>query len=115
MLFPPIQLASSGLPDFGVRLHAFCNLRGIGHGLRDKDDQESIAVRVLRSNFEGASIALGIGIGENINGIVMTPVGREKLIQALQALWGKLSQFSAIGHQRVGGQDRRVRPHWSEW
>src|SRR5208282_38315 len=59
------------------------------------------------SNFEGASIALGIGIGENINGIVMTPVGREKLIQALQDLWGKLGQFSATCHQGVRGQDTR--------
>ena len=100
---------------FGIRLHAFCNLQRIGHGLRDKDDQESIAVRVLRSNFEGASKALGIGIGENINGIAMTPMGGEELIQALQALRGKLGQFSAIGHQRVRGQDARDRRHWSGW
>src|ERR1019366_10634991 len=81
---------------FGVRFQAFCNLQRIGHCLRDKDDQEAIAVRVFRSNVEGASIALGISIGENINRIVMTPVGREELIQAPQALWRKLGQFSTI-------------------
>ncbi len=93
---------------FGVRFQAFCNLQRIGHGLRDKDDQEPIAVRVFRSNVEGASIVLGISIGENINGIVMTPVGREELVQAPQTLWRKLGQFSTIGHQRVRGQNRRA-------
>ena len=61
----------------------------------------------MRSNFEGASIALRISIAENVNGIVVTPVGGEELIQAAQAFRGKLSQFSAIRHQRVGGQDCR--------
>ena len=38
----------------------------------------------------------------------MTPRSREKLVQVLQDLWRKLGQFSVIGHQRVGCQDRRA-------
>jgi hypothetical protein len=60
---------------------------------------------MTRSPSLGASKALGIGVGENIDGIAMTPVGREKLIEAVHALGRKLGQFAAAGHQRVGGQD----------
>ena len=92
---------------FGVRLQAFCNLQGISHALRRKDDEETITVRVLRGNFEGAGIAIGIGVAENVDGIIVTPVGREEFIQAFENFRGKLRKFSAVRYQRVGGQYTR--------
>jgi len=57
----------------------------IGHALRSKDDQQAVTVGILSSDFESAGIALGIGITEDVDGIVVAPVGREKLVQALQS------------------------------
>src|SRR5208282_2887714 len=60
-----------------------------------------------RDNLEGASIVLTIRVAENVNRIVMTPVGGQELIEPPQALRGKLGQFSVIRHQRIGGYDSR--------
>ena len=73
-----------------------------------EDDEEAIAVGILRSNFEGAGIAIGIGVAENVDWIVMTPVSGKERIKLLQAPGRKHGQFAAIGHQRISSQDCRA-------
>jgi hypothetical protein len=73
--------------------------------LRSKDHQQSITVRILRGNFEGASVAFRISIAQNVDWVVVTPVSGQKLVEPAQTFQRKLRQFSAIGNQRVRGQD----------
>ena len=83
------------------------NLCWIGHALGRKDHQQTVTVWIFRSNFDGARIAIRIRIAQNVDGIVMTPMRGQKLVEPLQAIGREFSQFATIGDQRVGGEHSR--------
>src|SRR3712207_8762908 len=57
----------------------------------------------------------GAGVAEDVDRVVVAPVGREELVERLDGIWGERGELPAGGDQRVGrehagpggvGQDR---------
>ena len=103
----------------GKGFHLFGRLCGVGHGLRRQNDKKPVAAGILRHDLDGLCIPLWARVAQNVDGVVVTPVRRQQLVEGLYRLLRQLRQFTAVADQRVGrehagsagvGQDRQPRP-----
>ena len=53
------------------------------------------------SDFDGTDVALGRGIAKDIDGIVVAPVPRQKLIECIHGFLRKLRQLTATANQSI--------------
>src|ERR1700722_20823245 len=93
---------------FGVGFETFGNVERISHPLRSKDDEQSITIWILRSDFESAGVTLRLSVAKHVYGIVVAPVRGKELVEPIHASCGELSQFAAIGDKCVGGENSRT-------
>ena len=52
--------------------------RRIGHSLRRENHQQPVVVRILGGDFDGSGVTLGIGVSQDVDGIAVAPVRRQK-------------------------------------
>jgi len=90
-----------------MRFQAFRDFGRISHTLGGENHEQAIAVRIARGDFEGATVALRIGVSEDVDGVVVAPVSGQKFVEVVQAIRGKIRQFSASRYQRISGQNSR--------
>ena len=75
---PPIQLARMGLLGVGrVGDELLRGLRRVGHGLRREDDEEAVAVGVVRQDVEGRGVAVGRRVADDVDGVGVAPGRRQ--------------------------------------
>ena len=91
------------LAGLRIGLQLFGDFGGIGHPLRRQHHQKPVAVGIFGGDIQGLGVALGIGVAQNIDGIVVTPVRWKKFVQRCHGLVGKIGQLAVAGDQRIGG------------
>ncbi len=76
----------------------------VGHRLRCQDDQGAVAVLIVGGDLDRLGVAHGVGVAQDIDGVVVAPVGRQQLVVLLHGRVRDGGQLAAVGDQRVGGQ-----------
>jgi hypothetical protein len=74
---------------FGCRRVALQLLGGQGwvsHRLRSQNDQQAIAVWILRRNLKRFGVAFRVGISQNVHRVAMAPVCWEHLVKCGKGL-----------------------------
>ena len=79
----------------------------VGESLRRDDGQQAIAGGIFGNNVDCLHEAPGVGIGQDVDRIVVTPMGGKKSVESLQSVLREHGQLSAGGHERIGSQDSR--------
>ena len=80
---PPIQLARIGFPSsFANGFNRSAISVGLGHPLRSQNHEQAVARRVLRGDLDGFGVALGPGVADDIDGVLMAPVRRQDLVES---------------------------------
>ena len=80
----------------GVGLELLGDVRGIGHPLRRHDDQQAVDIGIFRGDLKRLGVALGLGVAEDVDGIVVAPCGRQNRVEGVQGLRRKLGEFAAV-------------------
>ena len=80
--------------SLGVGLQLLGDLRGIGHVLRRQDDQHAVDAGILRRDLQRLRIALGLGVAQDVDRIVVAPLRRQDLVEGLHRRFGESSASS---------------------
>src|SRR5581483_1041717 len=81
---------------------------GIGAALRRDDGEQAITAGIYGNDVDGPYIACCVGVGQYINRIAATTVGREKIVQSMIRVGGEDGEFAAGGHQGISGKNARA-------
>ena len=93
------------LADGGTVDHQLVgNLGRVGHRLGRQDHQQAIGVRVPGDDLQRLDIAVGVGVGEHIDGVAVTPGRREDAVERLDGLGRQGGQLAAASDQGIGGE-----------
>ena len=102
---PPIQLASTGLPSClasGLSCSAMCVGSVMACGRQNH--QHAVGVRIVGGDFERLGVALGGGVADDIDRVVVAPGRRQHGVVGLHGFGRQLGQFAAAHDQGIGGQ-----------
>ena len=95
-----------GLPlDPGVGLELFGGPGRVGHRLGREDDEQAVAVRVVRGDLEGLGVAVGVGVAEDVDRVAVAPGAGQGPVERGERLGRQLGQRAAALDQGVGGED----------
>ena len=84
----------------------------IGHGLGSQDHQGRINFLVFQHDLQRPGVAIGRGVAEHVDRVMMRPEGWQYLVEPLDGLLGKLGQLAgAFDHVRPSSS-LPARRHW---
>ena len=82
-------------------------LRCVGHILRRQHHKQAVAVLVGRRHLQRLGIAVGAGISQHVDRVVVAPCAGQEDVELLKRRVGDFGQLAAAHDQRIGGEHAR--------